>query len=138
MTFNYFFATKYVSKKKRLLSKNKLFKNRCENMTQESNINFCINCGNKLTSNANFCIYCGAKIDDDTEDTSNISNNKIYINKANLQELLKIPYIEIIHAEKIIRMRRRGFELKTYDKMKMKLNLNNDEINEIKKYTSLE
>ncbi len=113
-------------------------------MTQDSNTNFCINCGNKLTPNANFCIYCGAKIDnfynqdDSTNKVNKISNTaKINVNKANLQELLKIPYIDIVHAEKIMRMRRRGYNLETYEKMEQKLNLNKEEIDEIKKYTSL-
>ncbi|WP_323735861.1 helix-hairpin-helix domain-containing protein [Methanosphaera sp. ISO3-F5] len=72
-------------------------------------------------------------LDEESEEEDN--PYKIDINSADLDELTNIPSINLIKAKKIINLRNENNYIKSYDDLKEKLNLNPEQINQIKKRT---
>lgn len=73
----------------------------------------------------------------DTSDNADIEenckdNNKIDINKASLEELTKLPSINLIKAKKIINLRNSNNRISSFEDLGEKLNLNPNQLNQIK------
>ncbi|WP_323735854.1 helix-hairpin-helix domain-containing protein [Methanosphaera sp. ISO3-F5] len=64
-------------------------------------------------------------------------NDKIDINKANLEELINIPFIDSVKANHIIQLRYEKKFIKSYNDLKELFSLKNEDINEIRKVTKI-
>lgn len=62
---------------------------------------------------------------------------KIEINTATESQLSKLPGLTVIQAKKIIQLRQSGNYIKSFDDLKEKLNLNDSQIEVIKKYATI-
>lgn len=64
--------------------------------------------------------------------TTDKNQNKIDINTANIDELSKLPGLNLIKAKKIIDLRQNNKYIYSYEDLQIKLNLNPTQINQIK------
>ena len=77
------------------------------------------------------------KKDNDNTQKDHIEEKIVDLNEASLDDLANLPCINIIKAKKIIQLRGDGHYIISYDDLRKKLNLTNEQLNQLKEVTTI-